>query len=86
LHLRKSKAHIITNKGIEKLAVGKTAEQLARLAGRVSGDSTVAHSWAACRAMEQAANVTIPVRAAFIRGLLLERERIANHLGDIGAI
>jgi Ni,Fe-hydrogenase III large subunit/NADH:ubiquinone oxidoreductase subunit C len=74
------------HKGIEKLAVGKTAEQLARLAGRVSGDSTVAHSWAACRAMEQAANVTIPVRAAFIRGLLLERERIANHLGDIGAI
>ncbi|MFK5948197.1 MAG: NADH-quinone oxidoreductase subunit C [Methylococcales bacterium] len=74
------------HKGIEKLAVNKTPEQLVKLAGRVSGDSTVAHSWAACRAMEQAAGVTIPKNAALIRGILLERERIANHLGDIGAV
>lgn len=74
------------HKGIEKLAVGKTPEQLARLAARVSGDSTVAHGWAASRAMEQAARIDIPKRAAFIRGILAERERIANHLGDVGAI
>ena len=74
------------HKGIEKLAVNKTPKELVRLAGRVSGDSTVAHSWAACRAMEQAADIIIPEKAAFIRGILLERERIANHLGDIGAI
>jgi Ni,Fe-hydrogenase III large subunit len=37
-------------------------------------------------AMEQAAGVTIPPRAALIRGILAERERIANHMGDIGAI
>lgn len=74
------------HKGIEKLAEGRTADELVRLAGRISGDSTVAHSWAACRAMEQAADIVISPRAAFIRGLLCERERIANHLGDIGAI
>ena len=74
------------HKGIEKLAVGRSPEQLARLAGRVSGDSTVAHSWAACKAMEQAAGVVIPERAAFIRAIMAERERIANHLGDIGAV
>lgn len=74
------------HKGIEKLAVNKTPEQLVRLAARVSGDSTVAHGWAACRAMEQAADIIITERATFIRGILLERERIANHLGDIGAI
>jgi Ni,Fe-hydrogenase III large subunit len=74
------------HKGIEKLAVGKGPEQLSRLAGRVSGDSTVAHSWAACRAMEEAAGIVITPRAALIRGILLERERIANHLGDVGAI
>ncbi len=74
------------HKGIEKLAVNQTPEQCARLAARVSGDSTVAHGWAACRAMEQAAEISIPERAAFTRGILLERERIANHLGDIGAI
>jgi len=74
------------HKGIEKLAEGRTPEKLIRLAGRISGDTTVAHSWAACRAMEQAAAITIPLRAAFIRALLCERERIANHLGDIGGI
>jgi len=74
------------HKGIEKIAEGRTPESLARLAGRVSGDSTVAHCWAACMAMEQAADVIVPNRAAFIRGILAERERIANHLGDMGAI
>jgi Ni,Fe-hydrogenase III large subunit/Ni,Fe-hydrogenase III component G len=74
------------HKGIEKIAEGRTPESLARLAGRVSGDSTVAHSWAACMAMEQAAGIIIPPRAALIRGILAERERIANHLGDMGAI
>ena len=74
------------HKGIEKIAEGRDPKQLARLAGRVSGDTTVGHSWAACRAMEQAADITIPPRAALLRGLLAERERIANHLGDMGAI
>jgi Ni,Fe-hydrogenase III large subunit/Ni,Fe-hydrogenase III component G len=74
------------HKGIEKIAEGRSPESLARLAGRVSGDTTVGHCWAACRAMEQAAGVSIPPRAAVIRGILAERERIANHMGDIGAI
>ncbi len=74
------------HKGIEKIAEGRTPESLARLAGRVSGDTTVGHTWAACRAMEQAAGITIPPRAALIRGILAERERVANHMGDMGAI
>lgn len=75
-----------THKGIEKLAVGRDAFQLARLAGRVSGDSTVAHSWAACMAMERSSGMTLPERALYLRAIYAERERIANHLGDIGAI
>ncbi|MDD2759205.1 MAG: NADH-quinone oxidoreductase subunit C [Methylomonas sp.] len=74
------------HKGVEKIAEGRNPEALARLAGRVSGDTTVGHCWAACMAMERAAKVDIPPRAALIRGILAERERIANHLGDIGAI
>lgn len=73
------------HKGIEKCAEGRDPWGLARLAGRVSGDSTVAHGWAACQAMEAALEVTVPPRAAFLRAILAERERIANHLGDIGA-
>jgi Ni,Fe-hydrogenase III large subunit/NADH:ubiquinone oxidoreductase subunit C len=74
------------HKGIEKLAVDRDAAGLARLAGRVSGDSTVAHTWAACQAMERAAGCEVPPRANYLRALLAERERVANHLGDIGAI
>ena len=74
------------HKGIEKIAEGRSPESLARLAGRISGDTTVGHCWAACMAMEQAADIKIPPRAALIRGILAERERVANHLGDMGAI
>ncbi|MFZ5652824.1 MAG: NADH-quinone oxidoreductase subunit C [Pseudomonadota bacterium] len=75
-----------THKGIERLARGRDAAALARLAGRVSGDSTVAHAWAACQAMERAAGCPVPPRAHALRALLAERERIAAHLGDIGEI
>jgi Ni,Fe-hydrogenase III large subunit len=74
------------HKGVEKLAVGRDPAGLARLAGRVSGDSTVAHTWAACQAMERATGCAVPPRATMLRALMCERERIANHLGDIGAI
>ena len=75
-----------THKGIEKIAEGRDAEGLARLAGRVSGDSTVAHAWGACMAMEQAAGLELPPRALWLRALMCERERVANHVGDIGAM
>jgi len=74
------------HKGIEKTAEGRDPEGLARLAGRISGDSTVAHAWAACMAMERASGVDVPERALWLRALMCERERVANHLGDIGAI
>ena len=74
------------HKGIEKIGEGRDPERLARLAGRVSGDATVAHAWAACLAMERACGIEAPPRAAFLRAVMAERERIANHLGDIGAV
>lgn len=57
-----------------------------RLAARVSGDSAVAFSWAYCQALEGMAAIEIPPRAATLRGIYLELERIANHLGDLGAL
>jgi Ni,Fe-hydrogenase III large subunit len=73
------------HKGIEKCAEGRDFRGLARLAARVSGDSTVAHGWAACQACENAVGLVVPERAVALRAILAERERIANHLGDIGA-
>ncbi len=79
-------AHLgYVHKGIEKCAEGRDIWGLVRLAARVSGDSTVAHAWAACQACESAIGITPPRRALVIRAILAERERIANHLGDIGA-
>jgi Ni,Fe-hydrogenase III large subunit/Ni,Fe-hydrogenase III component G len=72
------------HKGIEKRFAGMTLEEGARLAGRVSGDSTVAYAWAYAMALEALAACTPGPRALHLRALLLERERIANHLGDLG--
>ena len=72
------------HKGIEKRFEGMTLAEGARLAGRVSGDSTVAYAWAYAMAVECAAGLTPPPRALWLRAMLLERERIANHLGDLG--
>ncbi|WP_263769749.1 NADH-quinone oxidoreductase subunit C [Propionivibrio soli] len=72
------------HKGIERRFVGMALAEGARLAGRVSGDSTVAYAWAYSQACEAIADVTPPPRARWLRALLLERERVANHLGDLG--
>jgi Ni,Fe-hydrogenase III large subunit len=74
------------HKGIEKLMQGASLDQAARLAGRVSGDSTVAYAWAFAQAAEAALQIDVPPRAAYLRALMAELERLANHLGDIGAI
>ncbi len=74
------------HKGIEKRFEALTWQDGARLAARVSGDSTVAHSLAYARAIEAITGCIVPDRAHWLRGLFLERERVANHLGDLGAI
>ena len=72
------------HKGIERRFESMTLAEGAKLAGRVSGDSTVAFAWAYAMALEQAAGAQLPRRALWLRALALERERIANHLGDLG--
>jgi Ni,Fe-hydrogenase III large subunit len=75
-----------THKGIEGLMSGADLDRGAQLAGRVSGDSTVAFAYAFSRAAEAALEIAAPDRAVWLRALLAELERLANHLGDIGAI
>ena len=75
-----------THKGVERLLAGSSLSHAARLAGRVSGDSTVAYALAFARAAEAAARVEPPPRAIWLRALMAELERMANHLGDVGAI
>ena len=74
------------HKGIESLMDGATLEEAAKLASRTSGDSTVAYAFAFSQAAEAAMQVTVPPRADYLRALMAELERLANHFGDIGAI
>ncbi len=74
------------HKGIDGLMHGADLDKGAKLAGRVSGDSTVAYAIAFAQAVEAALKVKPPERAVWLRALMAELERIANHCGDIGAI
>ena len=74
------------HKGIESLMRGATLDHAAKLAGRTSGDSTVAYSYAFALAAETALQIGAPPRATYLRALMAELERMANHFGDIGAI
>jgi Ni,Fe-hydrogenase III large subunit len=74
------------HKGIDGLLQGAPLEKAAKLAGRISGDSTVAAAMAFARAVEAALGIEPPPRAVYLRALMAELERLANHFGDIGAI
>jgi Ni,Fe-hydrogenase III large subunit len=74
------------HKGIEWLMIGAPLDRATKLASRVSGDSTVAYAIAFARAVEAALGFEVPARAVWLRALMGELERVANHLGDIGAI
>jgi Ni,Fe-hydrogenase III large subunit/Ni,Fe-hydrogenase III component G len=75
-----------THKGIEGLMAGSSLPAAARLAARVSGDSTVAYSLAFAQATESALDLEPPQRSLWLRALMAELERLANHLGDVGAV
>lgn len=74
------------HKGIESLMRDAPLEDAAKLAARTSGDSTVAISLAFAQAAEAALQIRVPARATYLRALMAELERLANHFGDIGAI
>jgi Ni,Fe-hydrogenase III large subunit len=74
------------HKGIDGLLVDAELARAQKVVARVSGDSTVALSFAFARAVEAALEIEAPARAKLLRGVMAELERIANHFGDIGAI
>ncbi|MCX6552716.1 MAG: NADH-quinone oxidoreductase subunit C [Acidobacteria bacterium] len=75
-----------THKGTEKLFEGQRPADAVRLAERVSGDSTVGHALAFCQAVESASGTVVPPHAQNIRVVLLELERLYNHVADFGMI
>jgi len=83
----KMKARLwFTHRGIEKLFEGRDVKDGAPLAERISGDSAIGHNLAYCLAVEEACGIDVPEQAAPLRALLLELERVYNHVADIGAL
>jgi Ni,Fe-hydrogenase III large subunit/Ni,Fe-hydrogenase III component G len=75
-----------THKATEKIAEGMSPERTVFLAERISGDTSFGHALAFCHAIERITGMEIPQRALVTRTMLLELERLYNHIGDIGAI
>jgi Ni,Fe-hydrogenase III large subunit/Ni,Fe-hydrogenase III component G len=82
LQLRMFYTHKGTEKLFEKLPISKAVF----LAESISGDSSFSHGTAFCQAIERAAQIELPLQALVMRTILLELERICNHVADIGAI
>jgi Ni,Fe-hydrogenase III large subunit/Ni,Fe-hydrogenase III component G len=75
-----------THKGTEKLFEHLPVHRAVFLAESISGDSAFSHGTAFCQAIERATGIEVPLRARFMRTILLELERLYNHIADIGAI
>jgi len=75
-----------THKGIEKISERTEYRKGVFLAERVSGDNSFAHSLAYCQALEAMSGVQVPERAAYLRCVFAEMERLYNHFGDVGGI
>ncbi len=75
-----------THRGVEKLFEGKAPIEALSLAEIVSGDSSCAHGLAFCAAVEKIGGILVPQRARYLRGMMLEMERLYNHANDCGGI
>ncbi len=74
------------HRGVERLLETADRTRAALVAESIAGDTVVGHVDAHCGALEALARCRKPPRAQAIRGIALELERVANHLGDLGAI
>lgn len=75
-----------THKGVEKLMEGKTPVEGLPFIERLSGDCAAAHAHAYCEALEKIAGTKVPARAAAIRTLVSELERLTMHIHDLANI
>ena len=74
------------HKGIEKRFERLPWRHTLFLAESISGDTAVGHALAYSHAIERLARVEVPARAQALRVVLLELERVYNHIADVGAL
>ena len=74
------------HRGIEPMMSGKDFKRGVLLSESIAGDTSIGHSTAYCEVIESLAGCTVPLKAQVIRAIALELERLANHVGDLGAL
>jgi formate hydrogenlyase subunit 5 len=74
------------HRGLEKLFEGKLPSAGVQIAETISGDETIANATAFCITIEKIAEIKLPLRAGYLRVILLEMERIYSHLGDLAGM
>jgi Ni,Fe-hydrogenase III large subunit len=74
------------HRGAERTLIGGPNKRTAHTIETLAGDTSVGHATAYCAAMEALAGCPVPVRADAVRAVALELERLANHVGDLGAL
>jgi len=79
-------AHGFQHRGIERALIGGPTSRTVHLMETIAGDTTAGHAQAYCMNMESLAGIFASPRAETVRGIALELERLANHIGDLGAI
>ena len=74
------------HRGVERALAGGPDPRTMHYIETLAGDTSIAHAIAHCRAVESLSDTRVPPRAQVIRGIALELERVANHIGDLGAL
>jgi Ni,Fe-hydrogenase III large subunit len=74
------------HRGVERLLETRAWPDAVLVAESIAGDTVIGHASAACGAIEALARSRKTPRAQTVRGIALELERLANHIGDLGAI
>jgi Ni,Fe-hydrogenase III large subunit len=74
------------HRGVECLLETLDRQRAMLVAESIAGDTVIGHAGAYCGAIEALARSRKSPRAQTIRGISLELERLANHIGDLGAI
>jgi len=74
------------HRGVERALLGGPHPRTVHHMETLAGDTSVGHAWAYCQALEALSRTEVPPRAAALRAIALELERLANHIGDLGAL
>ena len=73
-------------RGVERALLGGPDARTIHYMETLAGDTTVGHTLAYCEIIESLTGCRVPPRAQALRGIALELERLANHVGDLGAL